>query len=124
MKELLIVGCGGFVGAIMRYLAAGWAQKLTSGPFPLGTLTVNSIGSLVIGIVAGLTQKAVVSPDIRMFVSIGLLGAFTTFSTFSFETMMLLRSGSYGEAVLNVMVSLLLGLVLVYLGYIAGQAIV
>jgi CrcB protein len=122
MKEFIVVGLGGFVGAVCRYAVSGWAQKLTNSHFPFGTLVVNSIGSLVIGFMAGLFQHAVISPEVRLFIGIGLLGAFTTFSTFSFETMMLLRSGSHLEAFLNIAAGLSLGLVLVYLGYVAGRA--
>jgi CrcB protein len=123
MKELIVVGFGGFVGAICRYAVSGWAQKLSNSHFPFGTLAVNGIGSLIIGFMAGVSQHAVISPEVRLFIGIGLLGAFTTFSTFSYETMMLLRSGSVLEAFLNILVSVSLGLLLVYLGYIAGRAI-
>jgi CrcB protein len=123
MKELIVVGLGGCVGAISRYLVAGWVQNLTNSHFPFGTLMVNSIGSFVIGLLAGISQHAVIPPQMRLFLFIGLIGAFTTFSTFSYETMMLLRSGVTWEAFLNIIVSLILGLLLVYLGYAAGQAV-
>lgn len=123
MKELIVVGLGGCVGAISRYLVAGWVQNLSNSHFPFGTLMVNSIGSFVIGLLAGISQHAVISPQMRLFLFIGLLGAFTTFSTFSYETMMLLRSGVIWEAFLNMIVSLILGLLLVYLGYAVGQAV-
>lgn len=123
MKELLIVGLGGFVGAVSRYLAAGWVQNLSNSHFPFGTMAVNGIGSFVIGLLAGISQHAIISPQMRLFVFIGLLGAFTTFSTFSYETMMLLRSGVIWEAFLNIIVSLILGLLLVVLGYALGQVI-
>ena len=123
MKELIVVGLGGCVGAISRYLVAGWVQNLSNSHFPFGTLMVNSIGSFVIGLLAGISQHAVISPQMRLFLFIGLIGAFTTFSTFSNETMMLLRSGVVWEAFLNIIVSLILGLLLVYLGYAVGQAV-
>jgi CrcB protein len=123
MKELIVVGLGGFVGAISRYLVAGWVQNLSNSHFPFGTLMVNSIGSFVIGLLAGIFQHAVISPQMRLFVFIGLLGAFTTFSTFSYETLMLLRSGAAWEAFLNMIASLILGLLSVYLGYALGQAV-
>lgn len=123
MKELLIVGCGGFVGAVLRYLVSGWVQNVMNRPFPYGTLAVNGIGSFIIGILAGVALTGAVSPNVRLFVGIGLLGAFTTFSTFSYETMMLLKSSSYLEAFLNVGVNVIVGLILVYLGYVLGQAI-
>lgn len=123
MKELIIVGFGGFVGAISRYLVSGWVQNLSNSQFPFGTLAVNSIGSLIIGLLAGIFQHAIIPPEIRLFATIGLLGAFTTFSTFSYETMMLVRSGVPWEALLNIIVSLVLGLILVYLGFVLGQAV-
>ncbi len=123
IKQLLVVGCGGFAGAILRYLVSGWAQGLFKSGFPYGTMTVNAIGSLVLGFLAGVSQNAIVSPTVRMFLGIGLLGAFTTFSTFSYETMMLIRTGSFFEAFLNVAVSIFIGLLLVYAGFVAGQAI-
>lgn len=123
MKELIVVGFGGLVGTISRYLVAGWVQNGSNSHFPFGTLAVNSIGSFVIGLLAGIFQHAIISPEVRLFVFIGLLGAFTTFSTFSYETMMLLRSGVVWEAFLNMIVSFFLGLLLVVLGYTLGQAI-
>jgi CrcB protein len=123
MKELIIVGFGGFVGAISRYFVSGWFQNISNSQFPFGTLAVNGIGSLIIGFLAGIFQHAIISPEMRLFITIGFLGAFTTFSTFSYETVMLLKSGVPWEAFLNIIVSLTLGLLLVYLGYALGQAI-
>ncbi|MCP5109028.1 MAG: fluoride efflux transporter CrcB [bacterium] len=123
MKELIVVGMGGFVGAVSRYLVAGWVQNAANSNFPYGTLAVNGIGSFVIGLLTGIFQHAAISPEIRLFVTIGLLGAFTTFSTFSYETMMLFRSGVIVEAFLNIVVSLVVGLLMVYLGYVLGQAV-
>ena len=123
LKELIAVGCGGFLGAIFRYLVSGWAQTLSKTSFPYGTLAVNLLGSLVLGFIAGLSVKTVLAPNVRLFLSIGVLGAFTTFSTFSYETMMLLRTESFSQAFLNITVSLFFGILLVYCGYIAGQAI-
>ncbi|MCP4151355.1 MAG: fluoride efflux transporter CrcB [bacterium] len=123
IKELSIVGMGGFMGAILRYLVSGWAQTLSKSGFPFGTLAVNLIGSFVLGFVTGLSRHVIISPEIRMLVGIGMLGAFTTFSTFSYETMMLLREGAFLNAFLNIGVSLLAGLILVYLGYITGRAV-
>ncbi len=120
-KELIAVGCGGFIGAVFRYLVTGWVQAFTRTSFPYGTLTANCIGSFVLGFIAGLSVKTVMAPNLRLFLTIGMLGAFTTFSTFSYETMMLLRSESFGPAFLNISVSLFLGLLLVYGGYLAGQ---
>ena len=91
-----MVGLGGFVGAACRYLLSTWVQK-SSGwiSFPIGTLVVNVLGCLFIGFLGGLViSRELFSPTMRLFLLTGLLGGFTTFSTFSFETLMLLRDAN------------------------------
>lgn len=122
MTKLLIIGCGGFFGAILRYLIAGWVYSLSGGGFPLGTLLVNLIGSFLLGLVLGLADHLVLHPQVMLFLTIGLLGAFTTFSTLSYESWALIEVGSYAKAVLNMAGSLLLGLVAVLLGLTLGRA--
>jgi CrcB protein len=119
--KLLIIGCGGFVGAILRYLISGWVYTLSGGDFPLGTLVVNLVGSLLLGLVLGLADHLVLHPQALLFLTIGLLGAFTTFSTFSYETWALVEVGSYGKALLNMAGSLLLGLIAVLVGLTVGR---
>jgi CrcB protein len=119
--KLLIIGCGGFVGAILRYLISGWVYTLSGGDFPLGTLAVNLIGSLLLGLLMGLADHLVLHPQVMLFLTIGLLGAFTTFSTFSYETWALVEVGSYGKALLNMAGSLLLGLIAVLVGLTVGR---
>jgi len=85
---------------------------------------VNVTGSFIIGLLMGIIQNSTVSPLWRLFIGIGFLGAYTTFSTFSYETMMLLRTGSYMEAGLNIILSVVLCLLLVFIGYMAGNAII
>jgi CrcB protein len=98
--KLLVVGLGGFVGAVGRYSLSGIIQRLTPG-FPLGTLIVNVLGSLVMGLLATLfLEKVMVSSELRVLLLIGVLGAFTTFSTFSWETFNLMRNGDWGFAIL------------------------
>ncbi len=106
MKDLLLVGAGGFLGSIGRYALAGAVQRLSSYPtFPYGTLCVNVLGCLVIGVLGGLAEaRGAFSPAFRLFVFIGILGGFTTFSSFSFETLQLARSADMLRAGLNVMV--------------------
>lgn len=123
MVKLLIIGCGGFVGAILRYLVTGWVYSLSGGAFPLGTLVVNVIGGFLLGLVLGLADHFVIHPQVVLFLTIGLLGAFTTFSTFSFESWALIEVGSYGEALLNMAASLFLGLIAVALGLLLGRAL-
>ena len=123
MVRLLIIGCGGFVGAILRYWISGWVYGWSGGDFPLGTLSVNLLGSFVLGVVLGLADHLVVYPQLMLFLTIGLLGAFTTFSTFSFETWALIEVGSIGRAVLNMGLSLGVGLLAVFFGLVAGRAV-
>ncbi len=122
MKESLIVavwvGSGGFLGAILRYGLSGVVQKQFLSTFPFGTLAVNLIGCLLIGVVTGLADsRQVFSPEFRTFILIGVLGGFTTFSTFGYETFALLRDGELFRALGSVTVHVVLSVVLVWLGY-------
>jgi CrcB protein len=98
---LLAVGTGGFVGAILRFVLSGWVQKLTPTLFPVGTLGVNVLGSFVIGF-AALYFESVIAPHQKALVITGMLGALTTFSTFSLETVTMLQGGLWGRAAANV----------------------
>lgn len=99
MKYLLFIALGGATGAVARYLLAGWAHRLWEGHLPVGTLLVNVIGSFAIGVVyVLLVEKDLLHPDWRGVLMVGFLGAFTTFSTFSLETISLLESGHAGLA--------------------------
>ena len=104
---LLAVGAGGFVGAILRFLISGWVQKLSPALFPIGTLSVNVIGSFIIGF-AALYFESVIAPHQKALIITGMLGALTTFSTFSLETVMMLQGGLWGRAVSNVTLNALL----------------
>lgn len=103
---LLYIGFGGFFGAISRYLIAGGVQKFFGGFFPVGTLSVNVIGSFIIGI-AALYFEQIVAPEQRAFFITGFLGALTTFSTFSYETTMLIEQSAYYKAFLNIALNVL-----------------
>ncbi len=121
MKLLMIAG-GGAVGAVSRYYLAGWAQRLVSGTFPVGTLTVNVLGCLLIGMLgAFFGGPHLVRQEYRLLLMIGVLGGFTTFSTFGLETLTLMNEGQLGQAGLNVLLSNGLGLLAVWLGYRATQ---
>ena len=117
--NLLLVGVGGFIGSIGRYVLAGAIhQVLHNSTFPYGTMVVNIVGCFVIGFLNGLAEtRQLLSPELRLFLLIGLLGGFTTFSTFGYETMALLRDSQIGAALANVLVQVTVGLLCVWLGY-------
>lgn len=123
MLKLLVVGAGGFVGAIARYALSGVAQRYASGGFPLGTLVVNVLGCLFIGALIGLVEdRSNLNATARMFVVIGLLGSFTTFSTLGHETVELLESGAFRHALWSVAANIVLGLGAVVLGRYGARA--
>ena len=119
MRIIIAIGLGGACGSVLRYLVAGWAQQLSnSTTFPVGTLTVNVIGSLIIGILAGLSDNVgLFGPATRAFLLIGLLGGFTTFSTFAYETTALTRDAEFFTAFLNIALQVTTGLFAAWLGY-------
>ena len=106
MNTVLAVGIGGFFGAISRYLIATWVQKLSSF-FPIGTLSVNVIGSFLIGFLY-LYFSHTINPTLKAMLITGFLGALTTFSTFSLETLLLLQEGLYLKAGLNILLNVTL----------------
>jgi fluoride exporter len=115
--KLLLIACGGATGAVLRYLVSGWGQALTGGTFPVGTLVVNVLGCLVIGFAGTvLAGPLIVRDEYRFFVLIGLLGGFTTFSSFGWETFALLSDREWGAALLNVVASNGLGLAALFIG--------
>lgn len=118
MGRLLLVGAGGFLGSILRYLASGWVQQwLQTASFPFGTLAVNVLGCLVIGFLSQLADaRGVFTPETRALVFVGVLGGFTTFSTFSDETFNLLRDNEVIPALANLSAHIVLGLGAVWLG--------
>ena len=115
-----IVGSGGFIGAVFRYGLGGFVQRHAGlSTFPWGTLVVNMAGCLAIGAMVGLVDsRQMFGPEARLFVLIGVLGGFTTYSTFGYETFALLRDAEYLRAAANVGVQVFLGLALVWAGYV------
>lgn len=107
MNTVLAVGIGGFFGAISRYLIATWVQKLSSSFFPVGTLSVNVLGSFLIGFLY-LYFSQTIHPNLKAMLITGFLGALTTFSTFSLETLLLLQEGLYLKAGLNILLNVTL----------------
>lgn len=119
MKSVLLVALGGALGSMARFKLSGWVLQQTPGwRFPAGTLAVNLIGCFVAGLLAGLAVKQdVFTPEARVFLFTGLLGGFTTFSAFGLETLLLLKRGEAGVAIANVVVSVVAGLLVAWLGY-------
>lgn len=118
MQGVLLVGLGGFLGAIARYALGSWVAHLAvQGRFPLGTFVVNVLGCLVVGVLAGVAERyQLFGPAARLFLFTGLLGGFTTFSAFGLEAVALLRRGDVGVAALYAGGSVLLGLSAVWAG--------
>ena len=122
MSTLLIIGCGGFLGAISRYLVSELVYTIFGTGMPYGTLTVNIIGSFLLGIVAQLALAGNFLTTITSsFIGIGFLGAFTTFSTFSVQTLELLESGSPLKALINILLNLILCLIGAWGGLTIGR---
>lgn len=121
---LVLVGVGGFLGAVSRYLVDGWVSNLSGATFPFGTLLINVSGSFVLGVLFALSiERAVIPPAIRAPVLIGFIGAYTTFSTLTLETWRLVEGGSLAAAFGNVAGSMLLGMVAVVAGLAIGRAL-
>ncbi len=111
----IFVGLGGFFGAVARFLIAGFAQKVAGTTFPVGTLTVNVLGSFLIGFLVLLFEN-LIAPQWKAFFVTGFLGALTTFSTFSYETTVLLQEGLWFKALLNVFLNVTLCLTATFSG--------
>lgn len=124
MKQLLIVGMGGFLGSVARFLVSKLNLYWPFLTIPVGTLTVNVVGSFVIGILAGISVKSeLISPDLRLFLMVGVCGGFTTFSSFSNENFILMQNGQILSALLYTGLSIFLGFMAVYLGYLSSNLI-
>lgn len=119
MKHILLVALGGAIGSVARFKMSGWVLHATPNwRFPAGTLAVNLLGCLIAGLLAGMAVKQdFFTPEARLFLFTGLLGGFTTFSAFGLETLLLLKRGETGVAVANVVVSVVVGLLVAWLGY-------
>lgn len=121
IKEILMVGAGSFLGGASRYLTSLLLRSTGNG-FPWATFAVNILGSLFIGVLWGLTSRYANAPTwVSLFLMVGFCGGFTTFSTFSKESLILLQSGSYIPFTLYTVGSVVLGIGAVMLGYIATK---
>jgi CrcB protein len=117
VRHLLAVAAGGAVGASLRWLLAGAVQRAAGGAFPWGTFAVNALGSFALGFLfVYLIERSTTGELLRLAVTVGLLGAFTTFSTYSLESIRLMQSGAFGLAAANVLGQVFVCLVLTWLG--------
>ena len=125
MLNILFIGLGGALGSIARYLVSNWVQTAAKSiNFPFGTLTVNLVGCFVIGFLAQLAEaRGVFTSESRAFVFIGILGGFTTFSSFGNETLNLARGGEMWNALANIGLNVVIGLFAVWLGRTAAYLI-
>lgn len=122
MIQWIAIAAGGALGAMMRYGVSNGVHAMLGRGFPWGTLTVNVFGSLLMGLLYVLMlERMSISAEWRGVLQIGLLGAFTTFSTFSIETLMLLESGESLKAMINIVASILLCLLAVWAGVVVGR---
>lgn len=118
MRSILYVGAGSFIGGILRYLLSTWVYKILGNPlFPYGTLAVNSLGCFAIGFLAGLAEtRSIFSAEDRLFIFIGILGGFTTFSSVALETLWLARGTQGLAALTNIGLQLFFGMLAVWTG--------
>ena len=122
LKNILLIGLGGSIGSIARYLVSKLSNQIEWFSIPIGTLAVNVIGSLLIGFLIGISEKSpILTVELRMFLMVGLCGGFTTFSSFTGENLMLMRNGQFFSLFLYTGLSILLGFTAVYLGYISTK---
>ncbi len=121
MLNVLLVAGGGALGSAARYLLNGFVQGRMGSHFPWGTILVNVTGSLFIGFILGLFQSGDISSEARLFFAVGLLGGYTTFSTFSYDTLGLLANGTLAPVLLNTLGQVIAGLMAVYLGLVIAR---
>jgi CrcB protein len=124
MINYLIIGAGGFIGAIARYAIGVWIGQKWGRSFPLGTFVINVSGSFFIGLIMSLfTERFMVNPQWRLLLVVGFLGAYTTFSTFEYETGRLVKDGEWLVASMNVILSVFVGFVALKIGELIAKSI-
>lgn len=117
LRSILIVGLGGFIGSALRFIVTRWFQVQAASQFPWGTFTVNIVGSFVIGLIFGLSERSnILTPEWRLFLTVGLCGGFTTFSSLSNDAFILLQGREFLSVSLYITLSFFLGLVAVFAG--------
>jgi len=122
MKQILLVGIGGFIGSIARYFVLKLNLSWHFLSIPMGTLTVNIIGSFIIGFIVGVSAKSeLITPGLRLFLMVGICGGFTTFSSFTLENMTLMQNGQFLSVLIYTGLSIFFGFLAVYLGYLTSN---
>jgi fluoride exporter len=122
---LWYIAVGSAIGGVSRYLVGGLSQRLAGGTFPIGTLLINVTGSFLLGLILRYgVETTTLTPEIRAFLTVGFCGGYTTFSTFSYETIALAEDGQWARAALYVALSVGLSLVATFLGFVAARELV
>ena len=123
--QIILVGLGGFIGSSLRFAMSGWVQRMFPySQFPYGTMSVNVLGCLLIGYLGGVAeQRQTLEAGTRLFLLVGVLGGFTTFSTFAYESLALAQDSLYFKMMLNVVVQVVIGFSAAWLGLIVARFI-
>jgi len=125
LSQIMMVGAGGFVGSALRFAVSGWVQRLVaSSVMPYGTFAVNVLGCLALGFLVGLAEyRQMIEPGQRLFLMVGVLGGFTTFSTFAFESVSLLQDAEIARAFINIFAQVVLGFSAAFAGFILARVL-
>ena len=124
LRMILIIGTGSFIGGVARFLTSRLIQNLTISSFPLGTFIVNITGCFLIGLFYGLSERGnIMNDELRIFLTVGLCGGFTTFSTFTNENVSLIRDGNFFHFLLYTGLSAFIGIAATYLGNVTTKII-
>ncbi len=123
LSQVMIVGAGGFIGSALRFIVSGWVQRLAAASLmPWGTLAVNVLGCLALGFLGGIAEyRQVFEPGQRLFLMVGILGGFTTFSTFAFESITLMQDAEMIRAFVNTAAQIVLGFGAAFAGYVLAR---
>lgn len=121
-RNYFYVMAGAALGGLLRYIISEFVQKYSKIIFPFGTLSVNIIGSFLLGLIIFiLGEREIISPEIRLFLTVGVCGGFTTFSTFSYETLVLFQEAEFLYAAINIALNVVLSITAIYLAYLLSK---